>query len=210
MAFDLHENETACRTHFHMKGFALKLVWKRGTTRKWPIVLASSTSDSRVLKVLFWVDFVRISPRYRRGRYLRVTYKGKSRIIRRITRRFKVRVGLRWRYIVRRRGKLVLRFRRRYRQLRLTGGRLMIRYGRRWKVIWRKPRRPRRTKIWRRRRRRRRRRRVRRRRRRYRRRRRRIRRRNVLRFKYGRRWIPAYRRGRYLRCRIRGTWRKIR
>ena len=22
--FDLHENETACRTHFHMKGFALK------------------------------------------------------------------------------------------------------------------------------------------------------------------------------------------
>ena len=24
--FDLHENETACRTHFHMKGVALKLV----------------------------------------------------------------------------------------------------------------------------------------------------------------------------------------
>ena len=23
MAFDLHENETACRTHFHIKGFAL-------------------------------------------------------------------------------------------------------------------------------------------------------------------------------------------
>ena len=27
--FDLHENETACRTHFHMKGFALKLVLKQ-------------------------------------------------------------------------------------------------------------------------------------------------------------------------------------
>ena len=24
--FDLHENETACRTHFHMKGFVNKLV----------------------------------------------------------------------------------------------------------------------------------------------------------------------------------------
>ena len=27
--FDLHENETACRTHFHMKGFALGLVLKQ-------------------------------------------------------------------------------------------------------------------------------------------------------------------------------------
>ena len=27
--FDLHENETACRTHFHMKGFALRLVLKQ-------------------------------------------------------------------------------------------------------------------------------------------------------------------------------------
>ena len=26
--FDLHDNETACRTHFHMKGFALRLVLK--------------------------------------------------------------------------------------------------------------------------------------------------------------------------------------
>ena len=26
---DLHENETACRTHFHMKGFALRLVLKQ-------------------------------------------------------------------------------------------------------------------------------------------------------------------------------------
>ena len=37
--FDLHENETACRTHFHMKGFALRLVLKQRhmRTRKWPI-----------------------------------------------------------------------------------------------------------------------------------------------------------------------------
>ena len=37
--FDLHENETACRTHFHMKGFALRLVLKQRQerTRKWPI-----------------------------------------------------------------------------------------------------------------------------------------------------------------------------
>ena len=39
--FDLHENETACRTHFHMKGFALRLVLKQRhkRTRKWPIAL---------------------------------------------------------------------------------------------------------------------------------------------------------------------------
>ena len=37
--FDLHENETACRTHFHVKGFARRLVLKQRhkRTRKWPI-----------------------------------------------------------------------------------------------------------------------------------------------------------------------------
>ena len=37
--FDLHENETACRTHFHVKGFALTLVLKQWDkrTRNWPI-----------------------------------------------------------------------------------------------------------------------------------------------------------------------------
>ena len=37
--FDWHENETACRTHFHMKGFALRLVLKQRHKRtwKWPI-----------------------------------------------------------------------------------------------------------------------------------------------------------------------------
>ena len=39
--FDLHENETACRNHFHMKGFALRLVLKQRhkRTRKWPIFI---------------------------------------------------------------------------------------------------------------------------------------------------------------------------
>ena len=37
--FDLHENETACRTHFHMKGSPLRLALKQRQkrTRKWPI-----------------------------------------------------------------------------------------------------------------------------------------------------------------------------
>ena len=45
--FDLHENETACRTHFHMKGFALRLVLKQRykRTRKWPISLANHVGD---------------------------------------------------------------------------------------------------------------------------------------------------------------------
>ena len=39
--FDLHENETAYRTHFQMKGFALKLVLKQRhkRTRKRPVFL---------------------------------------------------------------------------------------------------------------------------------------------------------------------------
>ena len=37
--FDLHEKETACRTYFHMKGYALRLALKQRykRTRKWPI-----------------------------------------------------------------------------------------------------------------------------------------------------------------------------
>ena len=39
--FALHENEIACRTHFHVKGSALRLVLKqrRKRTRKYPIRL---------------------------------------------------------------------------------------------------------------------------------------------------------------------------
>ena len=38
--FDLHENETACRGHFDMNGFAFRLVLKQRhkRTRKWPIL----------------------------------------------------------------------------------------------------------------------------------------------------------------------------
>ena len=37
--FDLYEKETACRTHFHMKGFVFRLVLKQRhmRTQKWPI-----------------------------------------------------------------------------------------------------------------------------------------------------------------------------
>ena len=37
--FDLYENETVCKAHFHMKGFTLRLVLKQRhkRTRKWPI-----------------------------------------------------------------------------------------------------------------------------------------------------------------------------
>ena len=33
--FDLHENETACRTHIYQKGFALRLVLRHKRTKKW-------------------------------------------------------------------------------------------------------------------------------------------------------------------------------
>ena len=38
--FDLHSNETACRTNFYMKSFLLRLVLKQRdkSTRKWPIL----------------------------------------------------------------------------------------------------------------------------------------------------------------------------
>ena len=41
--FDLHENETAPRTHFHMKGFALRLILKQRCKRtlKWLITQIS-------------------------------------------------------------------------------------------------------------------------------------------------------------------------
>ena len=43
---DLHENESACRTHFHMKGFALRLVFKQRQkrTRLHPAVTSENNS----------------------------------------------------------------------------------------------------------------------------------------------------------------------
>ena len=51
---DLHENETACKTHFHMKGFALRLVLKQRhkRTRKRPITSKFFKRSQRCLKIL--------------------------------------------------------------------------------------------------------------------------------------------------------------
>ena len=51
--FDLHENETACRTHFHMKGFALRLVLKQRhkRTRKLPIGNTFMTPSPRTTQL---------------------------------------------------------------------------------------------------------------------------------------------------------------
>ena len=45
----MHENETACRTYFHMKSFALRLVLKqrRKRTRKWPIAFKAAHRSFR-------------------------------------------------------------------------------------------------------------------------------------------------------------------
>ena len=50
-SFDLHENETACRTHFHMKGFKLRLVLKQTHKRICLIlVLRHSNAKNKVIK----------------------------------------------------------------------------------------------------------------------------------------------------------------
>ena len=53
--FDLHEKETACRTNFHMKGFALRLALKQRhkRTQKWPIMEGRATSFPGSLMSLF-------------------------------------------------------------------------------------------------------------------------------------------------------------
>ena len=53
--FHLHENDTACRTHFQMKGLALTLVLKRRgkRTRKWPLYRFKLKENS-VKIVLYW------------------------------------------------------------------------------------------------------------------------------------------------------------
>ena len=58
--FNLHENETACRTHFHMKGFALRLALKQRHKRtgKWPIVPLVATVDSTVTCIISKASFV--------------------------------------------------------------------------------------------------------------------------------------------------------
>ena len=53
--FDLNETETAGRTHFDMKGFALRLVWRHKRTRIWPITKVWHMS-SRSCEQGFYVD----------------------------------------------------------------------------------------------------------------------------------------------------------
>ena len=63
--FDLHENESACRTYFHMKGFALRLVLKQRhkRTRKWPIMSLESAKESGIssddLFIAFYCSVIR-------------------------------------------------------------------------------------------------------------------------------------------------------
>lgn len=148
---------------------------------------------------------------YLRGRQFVVTYKGKQKKVRRIAKRFKLRIGYRrWAYIIVRRGMLMVRYRGLYRQIRLNRGRLQLYLKPKgWRSITRKPRGRRGRRRKRRRRRRRRRRLRRRRRRRYRRRMRRRRQRNVLKFRYRTRWYPVYRRFGYLQTHYGGKWRRV-
>ena len=49
--FDLHENETVGGNHFHMNGFALRLVLiqRQEATRKWPIEINSYIKDDIII-----------------------------------------------------------------------------------------------------------------------------------------------------------------
>ena len=49
--FELHENETACRTHFHMQGFALRLDLKQTHKRtlKWPTDFVDVSRDPKTI-----------------------------------------------------------------------------------------------------------------------------------------------------------------
>ena len=60
---DLHENETACRTHFYMKGSRLRLVLKQRhkRTRKWPMNIMK-TGISQSQRVSVQVDDANITP----------------------------------------------------------------------------------------------------------------------------------------------------
>jgi len=52
--FDLHEKELADETHFHMNGFAQRLVLtqRQKATRKWPILERACTFPDRIWDLL--------------------------------------------------------------------------------------------------------------------------------------------------------------
>ena len=54
--FDLHEHETACRTHFHMKGFSRRLIvqQRHRRTRKWPF----DTSTDIHVCIIFVINMI--------------------------------------------------------------------------------------------------------------------------------------------------------
>ena len=58
--FDLHENEIACWTHFHMKGFALGLGFqlRHKRTWKWPIENKMNTFMGKLIKQNFLHVFI--------------------------------------------------------------------------------------------------------------------------------------------------------
>ena len=55
--FDLHENETACRTHFHMNGFVRRLALKQRHKRtwKWPVMVDLMISLTKYLLCFFFL-----------------------------------------------------------------------------------------------------------------------------------------------------------
>ena len=73
--FDLHENETACRTYLHVKGFALRLVLKlrHKRTRKWPIERhETAVALCRALLLTFFPGiFQAFCPEHSRDRFTR-------------------------------------------------------------------------------------------------------------------------------------------
>ena len=60
--FDLHGNEPVGETHFHMNSFAQRLVLKQRqkATRKWPIILFTTTFYNAFFLHMFWPFWVNI------------------------------------------------------------------------------------------------------------------------------------------------------
>ena len=56
--FDLHENETACRSHFHMKGFAINSFWNRGTRELGNSLLVSPYNKRNITRWFEYMNFI--------------------------------------------------------------------------------------------------------------------------------------------------------
>ena len=51
--FDMHEHRTACRTHFHTKGFGFRLVLKQRHKRTWKWPIKECTCTLREQRISF-------------------------------------------------------------------------------------------------------------------------------------------------------------